>query len=162
VTAYLTTTLGPETGLTNLVSTSTVLVSAGPLTSSSYNLLSGLNLSPGNCYLTVSEPWGVGWLSSSSPSLYQTSGFSYLGAFSANIPVGVVDSYAPASNFYPIPGSYSPASYGLLFSVSGDPSTESRISAAPEPSAIGLLALGSAASILVGIGRKHCLVARNV
>lgn len=162
VTAYLTTALGPGTGSTNLVSQSTVLIGGDPGTSSSYNLFSGLTLSPGSYYLTVSEPYGIGWLSSSNPNLHQTSDFNYLGAFSVNGTRGVVDPYAPASDFYLIVDSYSPPSYGLLFSVSGDPAVESGVSAAPEPGAIGLVVLGATASILVGIGRKHCLVARQV
>lgn len=163
VTAYLTTALGPGTGSTHLVSESTVLIGGDQGTSSSYNLFSGLTLSPGSYYLTVAEPYNiVGWLSSSSPNLHETSDFNYLGSFSVNGARGVVDPYAPASNFYLIEDSYSPPSYGLLFSVSGDPVVDSRVSAVPEPNAIGLVVLGAAACMLVGIGRKHYLLARDV
>src|SRR4051794_2599852 len=92
-TAYLTTALGPGTNSGNLVSTNTVLVGGSPNTSSAYTLFSGLNLSPGSYYLTISEGNDVGWLTSSSPSLYQASGDSYLGAFSADLTRGTVDPY---------------------------------------------------------------------
>lgn len=130
VTAYLTTVVGPGTSLADQVATSIVQVAPFSGTAASYTLFSGLALSPGTYYLVIGNNAGypVGWVSSTTPGVVEAPGFTYQGAFSVNGTAGPVDPYTPASAFFPIPDSASPAAYGLLFDVTG-----TVVSASPEP-----------------------------
>jgi hypothetical protein len=150
VTAYLTTTLGPASTMADLISTSNVTVAPYAGTAFSYTLFSGLNLTPGNYFLTVSVPIWIGWLTSSTPSLFETPEFMYKGALSTNLARGSVNTYMPSSDFYPIVDSASPADYGLMFNVSDNAGP-----AIPEPGHLGLTALGIFVLWLAGSRQRH-------
>ncbi len=133
--AYLTTQIGPGTTVLDQVASAPFIVSA-PI-ASDVLLFSGLSLTAGTYYLTLSSPESTtAWLGASNPPMTTAPGVSYNGQFGQrHTPV---DPYPPASGFMPtdVAQGYS----SLLFVVSGD--------AVPEPS--------TAVTLLVGCGLLIC------
>ena len=155
-TAYLTTSIGPGTTVSDLIASSTFAVPSYAVQPdpASYALFSNINLAPGNYYLTIATPdvHRLGWLSSTTPALFTAPGFSYLGAQWVSV-FDDVASYPPNANFVPLPESLSPSAYGLMFDISTDPGSaippNDPGAIAPEPAEYGLMSLGVAGLFLI-------------
>ncbi len=127
--AYLTTQIGPGTTVLDQIASAPFVVSA-PV-ASDVLLFSGLSLTAGTYYLTLSSPQDTtAWLGASNPPTTIAPSVSYNGQFGQRNTA--VDPYPPASGFSPTDAAQGYSA--LLFVVSGD--------AVPEPSKVMMVLLG--------------------
>jgi hypothetical protein len=138
VQAFLTTAVGPGTTAAQQIAQSSISVNPSGSSPAEYRLFGGLDLGPGTYYLTLAG--ASGWIASTTNGPVITApGVTFLGSYNSTYFDGI-DAYAPASRFHLLPFSSSPASYDLLFSVTGD---FTPVSPAPEPAALSLLLSGA-------------------
>lgn len=133
-TAYLMTQIGPGTTVADQLGTATFTASGAAFTAQLNTLFTGLTLGPGNYYLVLSSPDGLGWEAADpGASVVTAPGVSLLSLDSTfpNPPAG----YAPAGDFS------SPLGNNPEFTVTG-----SLVSPVPEPGGVALLC-----TILLGL-----------
>jgi len=131
-TAYLMTQIGPGTTVANQIGTATFTASGPAFTAQLNTLFTGLALGPGNYYLVLSSPDGLGWeAADAGASVVTAPGVSLL-SLNSTYPSGPAG-YAPAGDFS------SPLGNNPEFTVTGSP--------VPEPGGVALLC-----TILLGLG----------
>jgi len=134
-TAYLMTQIGPGTSVADQIGTATFTASGLSFTAQLNTLFTGLTLGPGNYYLVLSSPDGLGWEAADPGASVVTGAGVNLLSLNSTFP-NAPAAYAPASDFSGALGN------NPQFTVTGSP-----VSSVPEP---GSLALVSA--ILLGLG----------
>ncbi len=143
VNAFLTDAIGPGTTAADQIASTLLPLPSILFPATKFTLFSGLNLAPGNYYLTLAgtAPMGPGWVvSDSSDAVVAAPGVSFLGEGGSTNPTvanGLAD-YRPASTFFDIVPSSSPAFYGLTLQLD----QASPLVGAPEPAELGLIGIG--------------------
>jgi hypothetical protein len=143
INAFLTNSIGPGTTVANQIASTYLPLASTRFPLTNYTLFSGLNLSPGDYYLTLAGTavMGPGWGVNPTDTLAgSTPGFTFLSEGASTNPTveNGLSSYRPASTFFDIVPSASPAAYSLMLQLDGDVSPTST----PEPAELGLIGIG--------------------
>lgn len=150
--AYLTTSIGPGTGLANQIAASTVTIPPSPGIAFSSVLFSGLDLAPGSYYVVVDTAGAaVGWAGDmpAAGGALTAPGFAYLGAYALD---------GSESTGYDPADPYSLLGDGFSTTASLDFDVSSQTPATPEPNNTHLTVCGI--SILAGCGLCRKLATR--
>jgi PEP-CTERM motif len=135
-TAFLMTQIGPGTTVADQIATATFTASGSSFTAQLNTLFTGLTLGPGNYYLVLSSPVGLGWEDAMAGATTTTAPDVSLLSLNSTFPNPPDALYAPASDFS------SPLGNNPEFTVTGTPA-----SAVPEPGSLALLC-----TALLGLG----------